>query len=92
MQSLSTAELESQTVLKLPDRDLMGAIFSISGSINVDLLSNFLNHSFRNWHISILDHNHVQVTVEDDLTGAQVTAFCNETVSAMSAQCAGKLT
>ena len=92
MPSLSTAELESQTLLELPDRDLMGATFWISGSIDVDLLSNFLNHSFRNWHISILDHNHVQVTVEDDLTGAQVTAFCNETVSAMAASCAVRLT
>lgn len=92
MRSFSRAELESQAVLELPRRELMGAVFWISGSIDIDLLEHLLNGSFRGWSISVLDNNHVQVTVQDNLTETQVRVFCNETVSAMSADCRGSLT
>lgn len=92
MRTLSQAELESQIVLELPQRELMGAVFWISGSgIDIGFLENLLNVSFTGWSISILDDNHVSVTVHDDLTQTQVSAFCNETVSVMSVECGGRL-
>jgi hypothetical protein len=92
MQSLSNAELESQSIQELPDRDLMGAVFWVTGSIDIALFENLLNHTFHHWSISVLDNNHVQVTVEDELTETQVGAFCNESATAFSAQCTGWLT
>lgn len=92
MRTLSQAELGSQIVLELPQRELMGAVFWISGSgIDIGLLENLLNDSFTGWSISILDDNHASVTVQDDLTETQVSAFCNETVSAMSVECGASL-
>lgn len=92
MRSLSRAEIESQVVLELPSRELMDAVFLISGSIDIGLLQNLLHDSFNNWSISVLDDNQVQVNVHDNLTDTQVSAFCNETVSVMSVQCGGSLT
>ena len=91
MQSLSETELQSQLVLELPDRHVMGAVFWVSGSIHVDLFEGLLNQTFHNWSISVLDDNHIQVTVQDDLTDSQVRLFCDETATAFAAQCTGQL-
>lgn len=92
MRNQSHAELTSQFVVELPDRELLDAVFVISGSIDIGLLQNLLNDSFNNWSISVLDDNNVQVNVYDNLTDTQVSAFCNETVSVMSVECGGSLT
>jgi hypothetical protein len=92
MHTLSPAEIGSQIVLELPDRELMGAVIWVNGSVDIGLLENLLNHTFRNWDISVLNNNSVHVTVEDDVTGTEITMFCNETASAMSVQCASQLT
>jgi hypothetical protein len=92
MQSLSIAEFESQSIIELPDRDLMGAVYEVTGGIDLCSFGNMLNHTFHNWSMRVVANGHVEVTVADQLTETQVTAFCNATTSTYAAQCTGRLT
>jgi hypothetical protein len=92
MQRLDVGELESQTVLQLPDRQLLGAFISISGHVEVSILENLLNNSFRDWHITVLNDNSVSITVQDNLTQTELNVFCAESAAVLSAQCSGTLT
>jgi hypothetical protein len=92
MQTLTARELESQMVLELPDRELMGGLIHISGlSIDVSVLENLLNHSFNHWTVNILDKNDVDVTVTDVVSQNDLDVFCNQVVAVLSAQCKAEL-
>jgi hypothetical protein len=84
-------ELTRQTIFELPDRELLGAFISLTGQIEISVLEHLLNNSFRDWHISVLNDNSVNITVQDNLTGTDLNAFCTEAVTALSAQCSGTL-
>ena len=93
MQMLSALELESEMVLELPDRELMGGLITVSGNtIDVSILENLLNHSFNNWSIFVLDFNTVNVTVSDNLSQNDLDVFCNQVIAVLSAQCKASLT
>jgi hypothetical protein len=87
-----TVELESETVLELPDREMLGALISIGGHIEISVLEHLLNNSFRDWHINVVNDNSVSITVRDNVTETELTAFCNESATVLSAQCSGTLT
>lgn len=93
MQMLTAAEFETQTVLELPDRDLLDATITIVGnSIDVSVLEDLLNGSFNGWTINALDGNTYVVNVSDNLNGDSLNAFCNQVVAVLSAQCFASLT
>jgi hypothetical protein len=85
-------ELTRQTIFELPDRELLGAFISIGGHVEISVLEGLLNHSFRDWHISVLNDNSVDITVHDNLTQTELNVFCTEVATALSAQCSGTLT
>jgi hypothetical protein len=89
VQVFSDAEFKSQSVLELPDRELLGALIDIDGPINVAVLSFLLNGSFNHWSISALNGNHVTVTVSDNVSQNTVNVFCNQVVAVLAAQCFG---
>jgi hypothetical protein len=92
MLALEDVELSSQVVLELPERELLGAIISISGHFEVSVLQHLLNDSFHDWHIRVLNDNSVSITVQDNLTQTQVNAFCTQATTVLSVQCAGAVT
>jgi hypothetical protein len=86
-----------ETVLELPDRELLGTLISIRtgplhvGPINnndVTVLSDIANHSFNNWRISVLNDNELDLDVEDNLSDNTVAVFCNQVVAVLALQCA----
>jgi hypothetical protein len=85
-------ELSRQTIVELPDRELLGAFISITGHVDVSVLETVLNGSFNGWSISILNDNSVSVTVYDNITETELNVFCTEAVTTLSAQCSGRLT
>jgi hypothetical protein len=92
VQMFSAAELESQSVVELPDRELLGALIDISGLfIDVSVLEALLNGSFNGWTISVLNDNHITVTVTDNLSQNDLDVFCNQVVAVLSAQCKASL-
>jgi hypothetical protein len=93
VQMFSAAELESQTALELPDREMLGALIEINGLfIDVSVLENLLNGSFNGWTISVLNDNHVTVEVTDNVSQNYLNVFCNQVVAVLSAQCNASLT
>jgi hypothetical protein len=92
MHLLSAAELESQTVLDLPDRELLGGLITINCVfLDVSVLENLLNGSFNNWSISALNLNTATITVRDNVSQNDLDAFCNQVVTVLSAQCYASL-
>jgi hypothetical protein len=92
VQKFSAAELESQSVVELPDRELLNALIDISGLfLDVSILENLLNRSFNNWTINVLDGNHVNVNVTDNVSQNDLDVFCNQVVAVLSAQCKASL-
>jgi hypothetical protein len=88
VQMLSAAELATQSVVELPDRELLSALINISGlAIDVSILENLLNGSFNGWTISALNGNTVTVTVTDNVSRNDLDVFCNQVVAVLSAQC-----
>jgi hypothetical protein len=85
----SEAEFELQSVLELPDRELLGALIDIDGPINLLVLTSLLNGSFNGWTISALNGNHVTVTVSDNVSQDTVNVFCNQVAAVLAAQCFG---
>jgi hypothetical protein len=86
--ALTSADIEAQAVLELPDRELLGgALVVLYAPVTVydlSIIENVANHTLNNWHISVLDHNKVDVDVDADV---DVTLFCNQIVTVLSAQC-----
>lgn len=92
VQMLSAAEFAAQTVLELPDRDLLDATITITGNhVDVSVLEDLLNHSFDNWSISALNGNTVTVNVIGNLSQNDLDVFCNQVVAVASAQCDAQL-
>jgi hypothetical protein len=90
---ISAVELESQTALELPDRELLDALIDITGLfIDVSILETLLNNSFNGWTINVLNGNHVTVTVTDNVSRNDLDVFCNQVVAVLSAQCHASLT
>jgi hypothetical protein len=92
MRTYSPAELESQTVLELPERELLGGLIHISCVfLDLSILENLLNGSFNDWSISALNANQVTITVTDNVSQNQLNAFCNQVIVVLSAQCNASL-
>jgi hypothetical protein len=91
MNVFSAAELDSQSVLELPDRELLNGLIDIDGPINIAVLTGLLNGSFNNWSISALNFNKVTVTVADNVSQNDLDVFCNQVVAVLSAQCKATL-
>jgi hypothetical protein len=87
----SAAELESQSILELPDREMLDALIDIDGPINIAVLTGLLNGSFNHWSISALNGNHVTVNVTDNVSQNDLDVFCNQVVAVLSAQCSASL-
>jgi hypothetical protein len=94
MQRISSHDLESQTVLDLPERFLMDALITISGKIQLSALDHLLNHYFHSWSTLVsADNNTVTINVNDEaVTDAQLKVFCTEASSQLSAGCSARLT
>jgi hypothetical protein len=86
------SELSRQTIVELPDRALLGAFISITGYIDLSVLEHLLRDSFGDWRISVLNDNSVTITVRDNLTETELSVFCTQAATALSAQCNGRLT
>lgn len=92
MRTFSPAEIEAQTVLDLPERELLDATITISGnSLDVSVLENLLNQSFNNYSIFVADFNNVTVNVKDNVSRNDLDVFCNQVVAVLSAQCDAQL-
>jgi hypothetical protein len=83
-------------VLELPDRELMGALISVSGvnignGDSVVLLATLADKHFTNWTINVLDSDHIAVVVGDNLSGDDIAVFCDQVVAELSASCSGVL-
>jgi hypothetical protein len=89
--TLSVVELEHQSVLELPDRELLGGtLILVYSPIVLDLdLKNIANNAFRNAEINVVrvDHNNTNVNVNRTLSDLEITVFCNQVVAVLAAQC-----
>jgi hypothetical protein len=92
MHNFSAAELESQAVVELPERELLGGLITINCLLlDVSILEGILNGSFNDWSISALNLNSATITVSDNLSQNDLHAFCNQVIVALSAQCNASL-
>jgi hypothetical protein len=92
MHKFSAAELESQTVLELPDREVLGGLITINCVfLDVSVLEGILNGSFNNWSITALNFNSATITVRDNVSQNDLDVFCNQVVAVLSAQCHASL-
>jgi hypothetical protein len=92
MHSYTAAELDSQSVLDLPDRELLGGLINITCAfLDVSVLENLLNASFNGWTINVLNANQVTVTVTDNVSKNDLDVFCNQVVVVLAAQCHASL-
>jgi hypothetical protein len=90
--SLATADIQSQAVLALPDRELMGLTIVVLAPVDVDAdLSNLAQNAFQNAEINVVrvDGNTTNVNVNRNLSDIEVTVFCNQIVAVLAAQCLG---
>jgi hypothetical protein len=93
--SLSVFELERQSVLELPDRELLGGtLILVYAPIDLDLdvdadLKNIANNAFRGSEINVVrvDHNYTNVDVNRTLSNLDIAVFCNQVVAVLAAQC-----
>ncbi len=87
---LNLAELEAQSVVELPDRELMGGLITVYAPVTV-VLVDVLNDNFDNWEINVVRLGRTDIQVIDDITIQDINVFCNQVVSVLSAQCFGRL-
>ena len=94
MRSLTVEDLQSQTLLELPDRELMGALIYVTGKVQLTLLAHLLDRYFHSWSTLVsVDHNTVKVTVNDKaVTDSELRAFCTEASYNLSVRCTARLT
>lgn len=86
--ALSVDELESQVVLELPARELLGALIHVHGiSVDLDLLNVLVRNSFNNYRINVLSGNDVDIDVGDVLSDNDIAVFCNQVIAVLAAQC-----
>jgi hypothetical protein len=93
--SLSVLELERQSVLELPDRELLGGtLVLVYAPIDLDLdvdvdLKNVANNAFKNAEINVIrvDHNHTNVNVNRNVSNIELAVFCNQIIAVLAAQC-----
>jgi hypothetical protein len=93
--SLSVLELERQSVLELPDRELLGgSLILVYAPIDLDLdvdadLRNVAQNAFKNAEINVVrvDHNHTNVNVNRNVSNIELAVFCNQIVAVLAAQC-----
>jgi hypothetical protein len=94
MHTFSRRALDEQPVFELPDRELLGALISIHGKVQLTALAHVLDHFFSSWSTLVsADGNTVTININDaQLTDARLHAFCTEAASDLSVQCAARLT
>ncbi|HEY3060339.1 MAG TPA: hypothetical protein VGL99_15370 [Chloroflexota bacterium] len=93
--SLSVFELERQSVLELPDRELLGGtLILVYAPIDLDLdvdvdLKNIANNAFGDADVNVVrvDHNYTDVNVNRNVSDIELTLFCNQIVAVLAAQC-----
>jgi hypothetical protein len=91
--ALTSADLEAQAILELPDRELLGGLITVYSPITlIDLyvLNVLLKNNFNNWNVNVLSGNKVEIEVGDVLSDNDIAVFCNQVITVLSAQCFGK--
>ena len=89
---LSVEELEAQSVLELPDREVMKGLIRIITLAPITLLvvaivKDVANKNFNDWDVDVLSGNEIEVEVGDVLSDNDVAVFCNQIVAVIAAQC-----